>query len=90
MSAQIQCNDPVLHCKFLHLILPLFSLAAESMDKNKRPLGMIRRNVDRRKPHQRICRNANLMPVQVKVYVHDVSVHEAGMDVNFIKQKSDR
>jgi hypothetical protein len=55
------------------------------VDKNKRPLGMIRRNVDRRKPHQRICRNANLMPVQVKVYVHDVSVHEAGMDVNFVK-----
>lgn len=31
---------------------------------------------------QRICRNAHFVTVQVKVYVHGESLHEAGMDVN--------
>jgi len=61
------------------------SLPREFMNKNKCPLVMVRRNVDRRKPHQRSCRNANLMAVQVKVYVHAGSLHEAGMSVNLGK-----
>jgi hypothetical protein len=57
------------------------------MDKNKRPLGMIGRNIDRRKSHQRICRNANLMTIKVEVYIHVGSLHETGSHVNFEKRQ---
>jgi len=50
--------------------------------KNKRPLGMVGRNVNRRWSHKRICRNAKLMPIQVEVYIHAGSLHEAKIDVN--------
>jgi len=53
-----------------------------AFELNKRPLGMIRRNIDRRKPNQRICRNTHFVTVKVKVYVHAGSLHEAGRDVN--------
>jgi hypothetical protein len=65
------------------------SLFPKAMNKNKRPLGLLGRNINRRKPHQRsspvdqrIGRNAHFMTIQVKVNIHAGSVHEAGRDVN--------
>src|SRR5581483_2647055 len=53
VPAQVEGNDAVLHRKFLKLIMPLRGLSAEAVQENKSPLGMIRRDVNRRKPHQR-------------------------------------
>jgi len=47
--------------------------------------GVIRRDINCRKPHQRICRNARFMAVKIKVDSHEGSLHEAGRDVNFEK-----
>lgn len=63
--------------------MPLFGLSPKAMDKNKCPLGMIGRNVNRRKPHQRICRNANFMPIKIEVDVHEGSLQEETYVVNF-------
>jgi hypothetical protein len=63
--------------------MPLLGLPAKPMNKNNGPLGMIGRDIDRRKPHQRVGRNAHLMTIQVKVDVHAGSLHEARRDVNF-------
>src|SRR6266508_6436676 len=92
MPAQIQRDDAVLQRELLQLIIPLFGLSPKAMDKNKRPLGMLGRNINRRKPHkrsgasgamdQRICRNAHFMPIQVEIDVHEESLHEAVRDVN--------
>ena len=62
--------------------MPLFSLPAKPVNKNKRPLGVIRRDVNRRKAYQRICRNADFVAIKIQVNVHEESLHEAGMDVN--------
>src|SRR5258706_8943860 len=77
------------HLKFQDPIYPICisisqqpRLPTEAMNKNKRPLGMIRRNINRRKPHQRICRNAHLVTIEVKVNVHAGSLHEAMGTVN--------
>ena len=89
MPAQIYGDDAVLHGKLLQLVMPLFRLPPEAVDKNKGPLGMIRRDVDRRKSHQRICRNAHFMTIKIEVDVHGGSLHERGRDVNFGKHGGD-
>jgi hypothetical protein len=53
------------------------------VDENKGPLGMIGRDVNRREPYQRICRNAHFMTIKVEVYIHEKSLYETGEDVNF-------
>jgi hypothetical protein len=55
------------------------------VDENERPLGMIGRNIDRRKPHQRMGRNAHFMTIKVEVNIHEGSLHEAGRAVNLEK-----
>jgi hypothetical protein len=52
MPAQIERDDAVFNGKLLQLIMPLFRLSAKAMDKNKRPLGTIRRDVYRGRPYQ--------------------------------------
>ena len=84
MPAQIQSDNPILHGKFLHLIMPLRGLPTKAVNENKSPLGMIRRNIDRRKPHQRICGNTYFMPVEVEVYVHVGSLQGYQKIVNFV------
>ncbi len=83
MPAHIQSDDAVLDGEFLQLIFPLARLSPKPMNENKRPLGMVRRNINRRKPYQRICRNAHFVAVEVKVNVHAGSLHDVGSDVNF-------
>ena len=68
--------------------MPLRGLPPKPMDENKRPLGVIRLDVNRRKPHQRVCGNTHFVAVEIEVDVHAGSLHEAGMDVNFEKQKT--
>jgi hypothetical protein len=87
VTAHIERNDAVLHRKLLQLILPLCSLSPKAVQENKCPLGVIGRNIERRKSHLRICGNAKLMTVKVEVYVHAGSLHEAGMAVNFEKNE---
>ena len=70
MPAQVDGDDAILHGKLLQLVMPLLRLAPEAVDEDKRPLGMIRRDVDRRKPDQRICRHAHFMPIKIEVDVH--------------------
>ena len=67
--------------------MPLFRLSPKAVDENKCPLGVIGRDVNRRKPYQRICRNAHFMPVKIEIDVHEESLHEADRDVNLEKQK---
>ncbi len=83
VSAQVQCNDPVFHQELLHLVVPLFRLTPKPVNEDERPLGVIRRHINCRKPHQRIRRNAHFVTVEVEVNVHAGSLHEAGKDVNF-------
>ncbi|GER81301.1 MAG: metallophosphatase family protein [Anaerolineales bacterium] len=40
------------HANLPALEAALSDVRAEGVDENKRPLGMIRRDIDRRKPHQ--------------------------------------
>src|SRR5215216_5723194 len=82
MPAQVQGDYAVLKRKRLQLIMPLLCLSPKAMDKNKSPLGMIGRYVDRRKSNQRICGNTKLMTVKVEVDVHAKSLHEGGTAVN--------
>jgi hypothetical protein len=65
------------------------------VDENKRPLGMIGRNINRRQPHkrsspvdQRIRRNARFVTIEAEVNVHAKSLHEAGMHVKLKKNKN--
>jgi hypothetical protein len=44
---------------------------------------MVRRDVDRREPHQRTCGNAHFVTIKIEVDVHERSLHERCMDVNF-------
>ena len=71
MPAQIQSNDSIIKSELLQLILPLLGVSAKSMHKNKRPLGVLGRDVDCRKPYQRICRNADFMTIEIEVNVHN-------------------
>ena len=60
MPAQVQGDDAVFQRKLLQLVMPLFSLSPKPVDKNKRPLGMIGRDVNRRKPQQAVRGPADL------------------------------
>ena len=85
MSAQVQRDDAIVYGKLLQLVAPLTRLPPEPVDENKCPLGMIGRNINRRKPHQRIRRNADFMTIEVEVNVHAGSLHDEAMDVNLGK-----
>jgi hypothetical protein len=69
--------------------MPLCSFSAETMDEYQSPLGMIGRNVNRRKPHKRVCRNTHFMTIKVQIDVHEKSLHELELDVNFGKRGGD-
>lgn len=83
MPAQIEGDDAVLQGKFLQLVLPLFGLPPKPMDEHDRPLRMVGRDIDRRKPDQRIRGNTDFMTIQIEVDVHEESLHEACVNVNF-------
>ena len=52
------------------------------MDEHKGPLGMLGRDVDRRKTNQP-CGLADFMTLQVEIDVHAKSLHETERVVNF-------
>jgi len=54
------------------------------VDENKRPLGMIRQNIYRRKSYQRICGNTHFMTIKVKFNIHKTSVQEMTSNANFV------
>ncbi len=82
MPAHIQGNDAVIEGEILQLVMPLLGLSPKAVQENKRPPGLIGRNIDRRKPYQRIGRNTDLLAVEVEVYLHIGSLHEGRMAVN--------
>jgi hypothetical protein len=83
VTAQVERDDPVVQRKLLQLVGPLAGLPAEAMQEHKCPLRPVGRDVDRRKPHQRIRGNTYFMPVEIQVDVHVESVQELILNVNF-------
>jgi hypothetical protein len=65
--------------------LPLFGLAAESMNEDNGALGALGRDINCRKADEGIGGNANFVTIKVEVYVHLRSLHEAGANVNLRK-----
>jgi hypothetical protein len=50
--------------------VPLLRLSPKPMNKNKRPLRLIGRDVDRRQPYQRVGRDTDLLAIEVEVDIH--------------------